>query len=145
MKNKFHMFCLLLLLSGCSESLSEKQRLKEKAIEEIILVEKEFQKMTADKGIAEAFWYYADSNAVIKRENDTLVHGKQGIRNYYSNAAIARAKVNWLPDYTDASEDGKMGYTYGKYRWYTIDSAGKPFEIKGIFHTVWRRQQDGSW
>ncbi|MGB5029230.1 MAG: hypothetical protein WBO38_12055, partial [Chitinophagaceae bacterium] len=46
---------------------------KEKAKQEIKMAEKEFEKMAAEKGIAEAFWFFADSIAVIKRENDTLI------------------------------------------------------------------------
>src|SRR5205085_2595843 len=39
---------------------------------EIFQAEKAFEKMAAEKGIPEAFYYYADENAVIKRkiEND---------------------------------------------------------------------------
>jgi len=49
---------------------------RQESIEDIQMAEKNFQKMTTEKGIAEAFWFYADSNAVIKRENDTLIHGR---------------------------------------------------------------------
>ncbi|MEI9943505.1 MAG: hypothetical protein WDN26_04730 [Chitinophagaceae bacterium] len=33
--------------------------------------------MAAEKGIAEAFWYFAASDAVIKRQKDTLIKGKK--------------------------------------------------------------------
>jgi len=45
----------------------------------------------------------------------------------------------------DASETGDMGYTYGKYTWQSKDSSGKVDEAKGVFHTVWKKQKDGSW
>jgi ketosteroid isomerase-like protein len=118
---------------------------KQKAIEEIETAEKDFQKMSAEKGIMQAFWFYADSNAVIKRDNDSLIHGKDAIRNYYSAPHYAQASATWAPDFTDASEQGDMGYTYGKYTWQSKDSTGKMNEYKGIFHTVWKRQADGSW
>jgi len=38
-----------------------------------------------------------------------------------------------------------MGYTYGKYIWSSTDPAGKPITFNGIFHTVWKKQPDGSW
>jgi len=110
---------------------------------EITQAEKDFEKMAGEKGIAEAFWYFADSNAVIKRQHDSLIHGKDGIKNYYSAAYFKTATVTWSPDFVDVA--GDIGYTYGKYKWQTKDSAGKTDESTGVFHTVWKKQKDGSW
>jgi ketosteroid isomerase-like protein len=118
---------------------------RQKSIEEIQIAEKDFQKMTSERGITEAFWFYADSHAIIKRQNDTLIHGKDAIRKYYSEPFYAHASVTWSPDFIDASEHGDFGYTYGKYTWQVKDGTGKVTERKGIFHTVWKRQADGSW
>ena len=107
--------------------------------------EKAFETMAREKGIAEAFAYYADSSAVIKRQNDTLIKGKENIRKYYSADFYKTASVTWAPDFIDVSETGDMAYTYGKYLWQSKDSTGKPIEFKGVFHTVWKRQEDGSW
>jgi ketosteroid isomerase-like protein len=117
----------------------------EKAKEEITNAEKAFNKMAAEKGVAEAFWFFADSNAVIKRGKDSIIHGKEGIRNFYSPDFYKTASVTWSPDFVDASTDGTMGYTYGKYLWQSKDSTGKVSEARGIFHTVWEKQTDGSW
>ena len=108
-------------------------------------VEKDFETMAAEKNIAEAFGFYADSNAVIKRENDTLIHGKEAIKNYYSSDYYKSASVKWSPDFIESSQDGTMAYTYGKYTWQFKDRSGKVSEFKGIFHTVWKKQKDGSW
>jgi ketosteroid isomerase-like protein len=116
---------------------------KEKARQEISQAEKDFEKMAAEKGIAEAFWYFADSNAVIKR--DSLVKGKENIRVYYSAGNFKTASVTWSPDFTEASEAGDLGYTFGKYLWQSRDSTGKITEARGVFHTVWKKQKDGSW
>lgn len=131
--------CALLILCACGKDN------KEKAKGEIAKAEKEFEKMAAEKGIGEAFWYYADTAAVIKRKNDSLIKGKEGIRNFYSAPFYKTASVNWSPDYVNVSEGGDLGYTFGKYVWKTKDSAGKVNEFKGVFHTVWKRQADGSW
>lgn len=133
------------LFTACSDNNAASTNEKQKAIQEIATAEKDFQKMTVDKGIAEAFWFYADSNATIKRQNDTLIHGKEAIRNYYSDPSYANASVTWSPDFTEASQDGNFGYTYGKYTWQSKDSTGNVSEFKGVFHTVWKRQADGSW
>jgi ketosteroid isomerase-like protein len=53
--------------------------------------------------------------------------------------------VKWSPDFIDVSKEGDMAYTYGKYVWQSPDSTGKMNVSNGIFHTVWKRQVDGSW
>ncbi|MGC4039995.1 MAG: DUF4440 domain-containing protein [Flavobacterium sp.] len=107
--------------------------------------EEDFKNLALSKGIAEAFYTFADDNATIKRENDTLIKGKENIRNYYSNPKFKNASVSWEPDYVNASEDGTMAYTFGKYTWTVTDSLGNKKDFKGIFHTVWQKQKDGSW
>jgi ketosteroid isomerase-like protein len=113
--------------------------------QQIVKAENEFAKMAMEKSIAEAFWFYADSNAVIKRENDSLITGREGIRHYYSADFYKTATVNWAPDFVDISPDGNMAWTYGKYTWAIKDSSGKATEYKGVFHTVWKRQTGGEW
>ena len=111
---------------------------------EIYAVESAFQKMTVEKGIAEAFWFYADEHAVLKRQDDTLIKGRMDILKYYAGQDLKNASVQWSPDVVSVSQSGDMAYTYGKYVW-TIGSGSSKKEIKGVFHTVWKRQKDGSW
>ena len=118
---------------------------KEEIKKEIFQAEKAFEKMTADKGIAEAFYYFADDSAVIKRENDTLIIGKDNIRKYYGKSDDQNTTVNWTPDYIDVSDDNTLAYTYGKYVWKIKNEEGLVTEYKGVFHTVWRKQKDGHW
>ncbi|MGX7667400.1 YybH family protein [Flavobacterium pedocola] len=132
---------LTIILIGCKPNSEQKPDYKA----EIIKAEKDFEKMVAEKGLAEGFYQYADSNAIIKREKDTLINGKESIRNYYSNPKFKKASVTWAPDFVSVSEKGDIAYTYGKYNWTVKDSTGKATIHKGIFHTVWKRQTDGSW
>lgn len=112
---------------------------------EIVEAEKDFQRMTAEKGIAAAFYYFADENAVIKRENDTLIIGRNNIRQYYTKESLNNAEVSWLPDFIEVSKSGDIAYTYGKYLWKIKDRVGNTNTFSGIFHTIWKRQKDGSW
>jgi ketosteroid isomerase-like protein len=112
---------------------------------EIFQTEKAFEKMASEKGIAEAFYYYAAEDAVIKRENDTLIIGKKNIRTYYEKINDEKTTVSWTPDYINMSADGTMAYTYGKYLWKIKDEQGEIAEYKGVFHTVWKKQEDKSW
>ena len=112
---------------------------------EIFDAEKAFEAAAKEKGIAEAFHAFADDNAVIKRENDTLIVGKENIKTYYQNPEYQKASVTWTADFVDVSADGSLAYTYGKYVWTVRDSIGQTTDYKGVFHTVWKRQSDGSW
>lgn len=122
------------------------QQLKQQAIREISLAEKNFAAMAAEKGIEAAFTFFAAKDAVIKRGNDSLIFGRAAISNFYGNDLYTKAVLKWAPDFTDASESGDLGYTFGKYTWQLKDKDGKLIqESTGVFHSVWKKQPDGSW
>jgi len=102
--------------------------------------------MAAEKGIAEAFHFFADEKGVIKRENDTLIIGSENIKLYYQKQNFdSTTVVNWTPDYIDVAEDGSLAYTYGHYVWKFKDEQDSITEYKGVFHTVWKKQTGGDW
>lgn len=123
---------------------SQQSMNKEQVKAEIYKTEKAFEKMASDKGIAEAFYYYADENAVILRANDSIIKGKENIKNFYTKKH-QHATVNWTAEFIDVSADGTLGYTYGKYKWRIKKDDGTMTELTGIFHTVWKKQADNSW
>lgn len=131
-----------LLFSSCSRPTGEDAKLS--AVEDIGHAEKEFEKMAAEKGLAEAFWYFADSGAVILR-GDSLVKGREGIRHFYAQPQYANVELTWSADSIYASRQGDLGYTYGHYHWQQKDSTGSAKTFTGIFHTVWKKQADGTW
>lgn len=143
MKNYINFLIILLVLNGCSPK-SEKKNLAYIKLE-IVKVEKDFQKLVDNKGLAEGFYQFADSNAVIKRENDTLIIGRNNIKAYYSNPKYQNKTVTWSPEDVIVSDAGDMASSYGKYIWTSKEASGKILISKGVFHTVWKRQKDGSW
>ena len=112
---------------------------------EIRQAEKDFQQLLISEGAGSAFYKFASDSAVIRRENDTLIFGKEAIKNYYSNPFYKNAVAVWEPDYIGISDDGTLAYTFGKYAWTFTDSTGKKTNYGGIFHTVWKKMPDGSW
>jgi ketosteroid isomerase-like protein len=118
---------------------------KEKAKIEIEKTELAFSKMAADSGIQIAFAYFASKNAIIKRQNDSLIKGVTGIRTFYNNQKFKKVKLSWKPDFIDVSTSADLGYTYGKYDYSQLDSSGKLTHFKGIFHTVWKKMETGEW
>jgi len=136
-KTSIFMICILLLVS-CKHSIDT-----EVVRDEILRTEKEFERMVSEKGAAEAFYFFADQNAVIRRGNDSLITGKENIKLYYDKNNNPNAKLSWAPDFIGVSDCGTLGYTYGKYLYTIRDSTGRNIENKGIFHTVWKKQKDG--
>lgn len=135
-----YLFFAGILFFSCASQID-----KEKTKKEIFDTEKSFEKMCVEKGIAEGFYFFADDSAVIKRQNDTLIIGKENIKKYYDKDFYKNASVKWTPDFVGVSDDGSMAYTYGKYVWTAKDEYGNSSEFKGVFHTVWKRQADNGW
>jgi ketosteroid isomerase-like protein len=135
-KTPFFLICILALVS-CKHAANI-----DAAKNEILQTEKAFEKMASEKGLAEAFYYFADQNAVIRRGNDSLIIGKENIESYYNKNSNPNAKLSWTPDFIGVSDCGTLGYTYGKYSYTIQDSTGKNTEYKGIFHTVWKKQNN---
>ena len=140
MKSVLVIVPVILLFIDCGSGKS-----KEENKNEIRQAERAFEQMTSEKGIAEAFYHFADENAVIRREKDTLITGKENIMLYYAKKNLTHSSVTWTPDFIEVSDDGTLGYTYGKYVWKTRKSDGSIVENNGIFHTVWKKQKDKSW
>ncbi|MDD3078851.1 MAG: hypothetical protein PHH37_07075 [Paludibacter sp.] len=136
----FIILCLLFITSACNSS-QRKYELKA----EIYDAENAFQKMVRDSGSAKAFYYFADENAVILRDTDILIKGRDAISNYYPFVKNDSVSLRWAPDFIDVSDDGTIAYSYGKYVWERLQSTGDTLVHTGIFHTVWKRQTNGKW
>lgn len=128
------------LITSCQVKIN-----KNETKAEIAKVESAFQQALATNGVASAFEQFAADSAIIKRENDTLIIGKYAIKKYYSSPFYNKAIAEWKPDFIDISDDGTMAYTYGKYKWTFTDTLGKESTFNGVFHTVWKKMEDGSW
>lgn len=114
--------------------------------EEILATEKAFAEMAAKDGIPKAFITYAANDAVLMR-NDSLITGKESIQSFFNSMSPVSGQVSlsWEPDFVDVSHSGDLGYTYGSYLYTVTDSLGTVTTHTGIFHTVWKRQEDGTW
>ncbi|NER10394.1 Ketosteroid isomerase homolog [Muriicola jejuensis] len=145
MNIKFPTYLLLLFIfASCGEKTQQGSTDQWK--QEIIETEKRFAQMAAEEGIREAFLSFAAEDAVLMR-NDSLVVGIKAITEYLNTQAPADSNMSleWKPDFTDVSSSGDLGYTYGKFIFSMADSTGNRVERTGVFHTVWKRQEDGTW
>ena len=101
MKKIILQISVLLLISIACNKTDKQQKLKE----EIQMLEKEFEAYVKTNGIAQGFYEFADDSAVILRENDSLIKGKNNIKTYYQKAVFKRASVSWTPDFINVADD----------------------------------------
>ncbi|WP_223548060.1 DUF4440 domain-containing protein [Aestuariivivens sp. NBU2969] len=138
----FYVIFIAIVLVACENSLTKKFNHIEKWKNEILETEHNFAVMAQKEGMNKAFLAYVADNGVLLR-NDSIINGKKAISDYMKNATSKG--LNWKPSFVDVSSSGDLGYTYGKYTYTYQDSTGKDITSTGIFHTVWKRQTDGSW
>lgn len=131
---------LALILTACSTGTGKVMADKYKG--EILQTEADFAKMAQEQGIAPAFYSFADNDAVISR-GGSLIRGKDAIKEYYESHLKPGTVLQWTPEFVEVS--GDLGYTFGKYTHMVPDSTGNIIKSTGIFHTVWKRQDDGTW
>ena len=140
MKNlSLYLIISFLLVNSCDTET--KTDSIEKWKQEIRQAEEDFATMAKEKGIHDAFLYYAADDAVLKR--GSLIIGKNAIDKHLEKSTSKN--LSWSPDFVDVSTSGDLGYTYGKYVYQYVDSIGNPLKDTGVFHTVWKRQTNGSW
>lgn len=108
--------------------------------------EADFARMALEQGLSPAFLAFAAEDAVLMRNNQ-LVRGREGIRQWFVNRPSdpSQIKLEWTPDFVEVATSGDLGYTYGSYTLTVTDPTGGSLTQTGIFHTVWKRQPDGSW
>jgi ketosteroid isomerase-like protein len=133
---------LLLFLSACTSG-DNKSRINI-AKQEIVQTEQAFEAMAKERGLSEAFAFFADSSASLNR-GSYVIHGKDSIRLFYLAPRYHGVNLEWKPDFVEVSSSADLGYTYGKFLYSTHDSTGKEIRSNGLFHTVWKKQANGQW
>ncbi|MBL4904719.1 MAG: nuclear transport factor 2 family protein [Flavobacteriaceae bacterium] len=143
MKNPIKILCpLLMLFISCNTTESKDSVAKYKA--EVIQVEKDFNDLAQKIGIADAFYEYAANDGVI-RKSGKLVEGKVAIQKWIKNDVRPNETLTWVPTFVDVSRSGDLAYTNGDATFTFIDSLGNKKVKTSVYHTVWKRQKDGTW
>ena len=137
----FALMVLLLSLIACDHT---EQGEMEKWKAEVVDTEKAFNDMAQKEGLINAFAFYAADSGVIRRSKK-IIKGKEAIKKWYEKDVRPNETLTWSPTFVDVSRSGDMAYTYGDFVFTYFDSLGNEKQNKGIFHTVWKRQADGSW
>ncbi len=135
---------MLVFILACQSPT--KEATIEKWKNEIVATEKAFVEMAGKEGIPRAFLTFAAEDAVLMR-NNTIIKGKDAIQENFHKQSDAwdNAQLTWEPSYVDVATSGDLGYTYGSFVYSSKDSIGNLVSKEGVFHTVWKRQPDGTW
>lgn len=138
--SKWLLFFVIISIFSCDIARDKNRR----ESQEIKALEKEFMEKVREWGVRDAFVYFADDSAVLLR-NNRLVKGKREIEAYYDQSSFQGIKLVWEPEFVEVTRCGDLAYTYGPYTYSSKDSTGNEMVSRGVFHTIWKKQKDGSW
>jgi len=137
---KLKLFILaLLVFNSCAQKTS-----LELVKEEILATEIAFAKKAKEIGLKEAFLEFAADSAVLNR-NGKIIKGKQQIATYFDSQTLQNVSLEWEPEFVEVAKVGDIAYTYGPFTFSAISEEGESKTASGYFHTVWKKQEDGSW
>lgn len=140
---KYIFVCLitsfLLLSAGCKNKNRQKLQVADK--KELMDADRQFSKMSEEKGMKTAFIEFIDSNGVLLRPSRLPIIGANAI-DYLAQLNDADFKLTWQPNNGEISISGDLGYTYGIY---AMQQLSKDTIIYGTYTSIWKKQQDGKW
>lgn len=132
-----HAFWILLVVTSCAQQ-EDADTLKS----EVLAADKDFSKRAQEKGIAEAFIYYADEKVIRPVPGQQPIFGKYALMQAFEKNP-PNYTLRWEPLRAEAS--GNLGYTFGSYTLTTKTITGKDSLQYGNYISVWKRKKDGSW
>lgn len=115
----------------------------EKLKQEIIEADRSFNTMAQEKGIAQAFIYYADERVIKPNPGEQPVVGKFALMEWYKKNPPGAYTLRWAPLRAEAS--GNLGYTFGGYELIAKTKDGRDTIQYGNYVSIWKRKNDGSW
>ena len=108
---------------------------------EMIAADRDFSKLSEEKGMRFALLQYIDSKGVLLRPNAAPLVGGNAI-NFISQGNDTTYTMTWEPGGGTVAVSGELGYTYGVY---SLRPNDKDTIYFGTYVSVWKRQPDGKW
>ncbi len=129
---------VFLALAACRSD--DTQKLKQ----QIIDTDRNFSKMASEKGVSEAFIYYADEKVIKPNAGQQPVVGKFALLEWYKKNPTVGYTLKWEP--LKAEVSGQLGYTFGGYTLVTKTADGKRDTTHyGNYVSIWKQKKDGTW
>ena len=147
--NRFIIFAVLLapfaaLAAPASSALVSAKADKEKLKADVAKMEDAFCAMAREKGLLAAFEHFAAPDVAFIDTDPRKFRGLEAVRERMGPDQPG-VKLTWSASFTDVSDDGTLGYNYGRYESRHTGPDGKEIIRGGWFLTIWKRQPDGSW
>lgn len=127
----------LVLLVSCKNTTNES------SIAPLLEVEKAFSDMSLEKGMLEAFTWFADKEVVLLRPESYPIIGKDALAESMAGVADSTFSLTWEPTDARIAGSGDLGYTFGVYTMKVLGEAGA--ESKGTYVTIWKKNEEGEW
>ncbi|MGA2821932.1 MAG: DUF4440 domain-containing protein [Bacteroidales bacterium] len=129
-------FLLLLILSACVQPATDKKLLEK----ELIKTDQEFSQMSIEKGMKEAFLFYAADSVIMLRQGNFPLIGKAALIKHLATVPDNQIHLQWIPVTVEAT--GNLGYTFGKWE---LRFTGKDTVEYGNYVTIWKKFPGGKW
>jgi ketosteroid isomerase-like protein len=138
-----------LLFTGCLQPKrptqtavdTREQALQEEAKAGLLKADRDFSRLSAEKGYKTACLEYIDSNGVLLRPDMAPIIGAEAI-DYLSQQADQGFTMTWEPRGGMVARSGELGYTFGLY---SIKPKAQDTVIYGTYVNIWKKQADGTW
>lgn len=119
---------------------------KQRKLKEMIMeLDRQFDKETSVGGVEVWASYFTQESVMIIAHGEDI-KGRENICNYMVKSfSLPGFSLRWEPIDAKISEDGGLGYTYGRYLRKYIDAKGNEISSIGKYTTVWEHQGDKTW
>jgi ketosteroid isomerase-like protein len=112
---------------------------------EVAKMEDAFCAMAQEKGLLAAFQHFAAPDVAFIDTDPRKFRGPAAVLERIGPDEPG-VKLTWSASFTDVSDDGTLGYNYGRYDFFKTGADGKEGpHSDGWFLTIWKRQPDGTW
>ncbi|HET7534808.1 MAG TPA: DUF4440 domain-containing protein [Candidatus Didemnitutus sp.] len=140
MKTACLLAVILILPLAAATAAPDKEQLKK----EVAAMEDAFCGMAKEKGLLAAFQHFAAPDVAFLDTDPRQFRGPAAVQQRIGPDRPG-VSLTWSAYYTDVSDDGTLGYNYGRYEYKATGADGKEVVRGGWFLTIWKRQPDGSW
>jgi len=135
---------VFLMIFGFSTGLCQEASMdKVSAKDSMLQADRDFSKLSVDKGMYAAFDCYMDDNATIYREGQHPFVGREAIQPLFPKEG--GGTLEWEPTSAEIAQSGDLGYTLGKWTYTTTDSDDKETKAHGYYVSIWKKDANGNW
>ena len=135
-------YLILLILFMCTNIFS--QDAIEAGKESLKQADRDFSKLSEQKGMVESFMQYAADDAVLLRDYTMPIVGRDAVYKFINEGSNDFTLI-WEPLFADISNSFDLGYTYGTFILTFKDETGTEQKRDGTYLTIWKKDRNGNW